>query len=194
MEDDGRDCFVEKKLDPRHSRNFSLPRNKRCLFAIMFIRYCMWLTICQMPGRHGLVLCVWCDCNLFSFPLIPCVDARSLHAGRSAKCRWQGSAAPPCPGIVPAADHHGSWGVLSGGQNAAAATAAAFGPARQTAGLHVTGRQRQGGSSQQQSSYSPAQPLHQRQGWYAHLYQERKKATFCCLYTQVSDQSSSPLR
>ncbi len=37
----------------------------------MFIRYCMWLTICQMPGRSGLVLCVcvrlWCVIVTFFF-------------------------------------------------------------------------------------------------------------------------------
>ena len=128
-----------------------------------------------------------CDCNLFSFPLILCVVARSRLAGHSAEW-WQVTAAPPCPGIVPAADHHGSRGVLSGGQNAAAALR----PARQTAAVHHAVGERQRGSSQHQSSHAPPQPLHQRQGWYAHLRHNRNTSHsqmvfhICCFLSCLS--------
>lgn len=82
MEDGGIDCFVEKKLDPRHKGNLSLLRNKRCLLAIMFIRYCMWLTICPTPGRSVLVLCLRCDYNLF------------LSSHRVCRCQK-----PPCRSV-----------------------------------------------------------------------------------------------
>lgn len=72
------------------------------------------------------------------------VDDRSLHARQSAEWGWQGSAAPTCPGSVPAADHHGSWRVLSGGQTAAAA---ALRPAMQTAAVQHAARERQGDPS-----------------------------------------------
>lgn len=42
----------------------------------MFIRYCMWLAICQMPGRSKLVLCGWRVYNLFFFPFHPVCRCR----------------------------------------------------------------------------------------------------------------------
>lgn len=71
MADDGLNCFVERKLDPGHEANFSLPRNNRCLSAITFIRCCIWLTTCPMPV---LTLSVCCDSNRFlsSHPVSRC--------------------------------------------------------------------------------------------------------------------------
>lgn len=39
----------------------------RDVLGVMFIRYCMWLAICQMPGKTGLVLSVPCVYITFFF-------------------------------------------------------------------------------------------------------------------------------
>lgn len=79
-----------------------------------------------------------CDNNPFSF--IACVDAWSVHAGWSTQWWKQSGTTPTCSGSVPAADHHGSWRVLSRGQTATAPLR----PAGETAAISSPGRQRPG--------------------------------------------------
>lgn len=101
---------------------------------MLFSNYLYTDTVCR--------LCLWYVWGVILAFSCPNLDARGFHAGQSAERGWQGSAAPACPGSIPATDHHGSWGVLSGGQ-----TAAASGPARQTAVLQPADGERQGGPS-----------------------------------------------
>lgn len=51
----------------------------------MLIRYFMWLTICQLLDRSGLVLYVWHICNSVIF-LSPCVQMQeaSVHGGQQS--------------------------------------------------------------------------------------------------------------